>query len=257
MHNASQIPALTIGGTVLKESDDLVILGATFDSKMTFENHLCCVSRAASQWLGILRKSWQLFHDRLLLGRCFRGFVLPVLEYCSAIWCSAAADLRLLDHVVSGASFLTGGVFECDLSHRRSVAVLCMLYKSGVTWCTLFMVLFLCRMCQCGLHAVLWLHIGTLMLLLAAEPLSIAGQLFAGQCLCGTILVTPCSMVWDWQVARAWPMSFYWPSCLLIFCLLLFSLSLLLFSGLVLWDWGFWTDRVLTAFSQPCIANLF
>ena len=26
-------------------------------------------------------------------------------------------------------SFLTGGVFECHLAHRRSVAVLCMLYK--------------------------------------------------------------------------------------------------------------------------------
>ena len=35
-----QSPALTIGGTVLKESDDLVILGMTFDSKMTFEKHL-------------------------------------------------------------------------------------------------------------------------------------------------------------------------------------------------------------------------
>ena len=31
---------LTIGRTVLKESDDLVILGVTFDSKMTFEKHL-------------------------------------------------------------------------------------------------------------------------------------------------------------------------------------------------------------------------
>ena len=57
-------------------------------------------------------------------------FVLPVLEYCSAVWCSAAdTHLRLLDRVVSGASFLTGGVFECDLAHRPSVAVLCMLYK--------------------------------------------------------------------------------------------------------------------------------
>ena len=28
-----QSPPLTIGGTVLKESDDLVILGVTFDSK--------------------------------------------------------------------------------------------------------------------------------------------------------------------------------------------------------------------------------
>ena len=52
-----QSPVLTIGGTVLKESDDLVILGVTFDSKMTFQKHLRTVSRAASQRLGILRKS--------------------------------------------------------------------------------------------------------------------------------------------------------------------------------------------------------
>ena len=121
---------LTIGGTVLKESDDLVILGVTFDSKMTFEKHLLSVSRAASQRLGILRKSWRAFHDRSLLGRCFRGFVFPVLEYCSVVWCSAAdTHLKLLDRAVSGARFLTGGVFQCDISHRRSVAVPCMLYK--------------------------------------------------------------------------------------------------------------------------------
>ena len=121
---------LTSSGTVLKESGDLVILGVTFDSKMTFEKHLHSVSRAASQRLGILRKSWRMFHDRSLLGRCFRGFVLPVLEYCSAVWCSAAdTHLKLLALAVSGARFLTRGVFECDISHRRSVAVLCMLYK--------------------------------------------------------------------------------------------------------------------------------
>ena len=48
---------LTVGRTVLKESDELVILGVTFDSNMTFEKHLRSVSRAASQRLGILRKS--------------------------------------------------------------------------------------------------------------------------------------------------------------------------------------------------------
>ena len=106
-----QSSALTIGGSVLKESD-LVILGVTFDSKMTFEKHLHSVSRAASQRLVILRKSWQVFHDRLILERCFWYFVLPVLEYCSAVWCSAADTyLKLLHHIVSDSSFLTGGVF--------------------------------------------------------------------------------------------------------------------------------------------------
>ena len=97
---------------------------------MIFEKHLRSVSRAASQILGNLRKSWRVFRDRSLLGRCFRGFVLRVLEYCSALWCSAAdTHFKLLDRAVSGARFLTGGVFECDISHRRSVAVLCLLYK--------------------------------------------------------------------------------------------------------------------------------
>ena len=71
-----------------------------------------------------------MFHDRSLLRRCFRGFVLPVLEYCSAVWCSAAdTHLKLLDRVVSDARFLTWGVFECDISHRQSVSLLCMLYQ--------------------------------------------------------------------------------------------------------------------------------
>ena len=141
---------------MLKESDDLVVFGVTFNSTTTFEKHLRSVSRAASQRLGILIKSWQVFHDRLLLGRCFGGFVLPVLEYCSAVWCSASGThLKLMDRVVSGASFLTGGMFKCDLAHRRFVAVLCMLYKIRCNPLHPIMVLFLCRMCRCWLHAAL------------------------------------------------------------------------------------------------------
>ena len=46
-----QSPTLTIGGTVLKESVDLDILGVTFDSKITFEKRFHSVSRVASQGL--------------------------------------------------------------------------------------------------------------------------------------------------------------------------------------------------------------
>ena len=75
-------------------------------------------------------KSWQVFHDRSLLVRYFRRFVLPVLEYCSAVWCSAADSyLKLLDRVIRSAGFLAGGVLECNLAHRRSIATLCMLFK--------------------------------------------------------------------------------------------------------------------------------
>ena len=103
-----QSPPLTIGETVLKESDVIDMLGVTFDTKMTFEKHRRSVFRADSHRPGIL-KSYKVFHDRLLLRRCFRGFVLPVLEYFSAVWCSAAdIHQKLLDHVVSGPGYFTG-----------------------------------------------------------------------------------------------------------------------------------------------------
>ena len=88
-----QLTPLTLNGTVLKESADLVILGVTFDAKMIFEKHLRSISSAAAQRLGIMRKSWQVFDDRSLLLRYFWSFVLPVLEYCSAVWFSAAVSL--------------------------------------------------------------------------------------------------------------------------------------------------------------------
>ena len=192
-----QSPPLTIDGTVLKESDDLVILGVTFDSKLTFEKHLRLVSRAASQRLVILRKSCRVFHDKSFLERRLRGFVLPVLEYCSAVWCSAAdTHLKLLDRVVSGARFLTGGVFECGIAHRRSVAVLCMLYKIR---CNPMDPL---NDALPGPHvpvritrSALVAHRYTYMRHLAAEPRSTVGLFFPSQCPSLMILLTPCSMV--------------------------------------------------------------
>ena len=81
---------LTLDGTMQKKSADLVILGVTFDAKMTFEKHLRYVYSAAAQRLGIMRKSCQLFHDRSLILIFLWSFVLPVLEYCSGVWCYAA-----------------------------------------------------------------------------------------------------------------------------------------------------------------------
>ena len=69
------------------------------------EKHLRWVSRAVSQRLGIL-KSGLVGRDRSLCGRCLLGFVLPVLEYCSAVWCSAAeTHLKLLDRAVMARGF--------------------------------------------------------------------------------------------------------------------------------------------------------
>ena len=80
------------------------------------------------------------------------------------------------------------------------------------------MVIYLGRMCQFGLHPLHWTRIGILKRLLAAEPRRTAGCLFTCQYLCGTILVTPYSMVWNWRISRARTMPSYCPSCSLPFC---------------------------------------
>ena len=78
------------------ESADIVILGVTFDATITFKKHLCSVSRAAALQLRITSRS--------LLLTIFWTFALSVLEYCSAVWCSAAdSHLKLLDRVVMSA----------------------------------------------------------------------------------------------------------------------------------------------------------
>ena len=226
---------------------------------MFFEKHLRSVSRAASQRLGILRKSWRVFHDRSLLGRCFRGFVLPVLEYYSVVWCSAAdTHLKLLDRAVSGAWFLTGGVFECDISHCRSVAVLCMLYRMRCNPVhplngALRGPYVPARVTRGALVAHRYTY---------APPrwrtLQYSRILFSSRCPSGTILLTPYSMVWDWRVSRA-GQCFFIGLSYSIPTIVFYSLSLSLLSvyRLVLWGWGLRTDRVYITLSQPCTADLF
>ena len=78
-------------------------------------------------------------------------FVLPDLEYCSAVWYSAAdKHLKLLDRAISGARFLTGGCLSVTLLIIDPWQSFVCFIRSDVTRCTLLMVLCLDRMCQCG-----------------------------------------------------------------------------------------------------------
>ena len=195
---------------------------------MTFERHLHSVSSVAAQRLGVMRKSWQVFHDRSLLLRSFWSFVLRALEHCSAVLCSAAESrLKLLDRVVRSAGFLAGGVLKWNFAHVRSVADLCMLFK---------------------IKSNLMHPLSSALPLLYAPAHVTRGALVAhrhsfapprcrtSQChrtfvplsvFFGTILVTLFLMVWDWQTSRAEPMLSCWHDLLLfLFCLLLFFLFL-------------------------------
>ena len=144
---------------------------------------------------------------------CFFGDAFGVLscQFWSTVLKSGARlpiHQKLLYRAVSGTEFLTGGVFDCDNAHRRSVAVICMLYKSrcnpinplnGALPESYVPVL----VTRGALVAQ-----STLMHRLAAEHRSTAILLFPSRYPSGTILLSPYSMVWDWRVSRARPMFF-------------------------------------------------
>ena len=56
---------------------------------------------------------------------CSAGFGVLLSRVNSA----TDSHLKLLYRVVKSADFLAGGVLDCNLAHRRSVAELCMLLK--------------------------------------------------------------------------------------------------------------------------------
>ena len=179
----------------------------------------------------------------LFLGDVFGVLSWPFLKYYSAVWCSAAdTHSKLLDRVVSGARFLTGSVFECDIAHRRSVSVLWI--GTGVTWCTLFMVLNLCRMCHRGYHAVLWSHIGMLMSL-SLQNLTVQQDLYSPLSVNVERAFYPCiRWCWTGEFQEQAQCCFYWPKLLdpILFSTVFPLNSFCLYVGLA--GRGVWTDRV-------------
>ena len=198
---------------------------------MTFKKLLRSFSRAGSQRLGILMKSGQAFLDRLPLGRCFCGFVQPILEYCYAVWCSAVyTHPQLQDPIFSVASYLTGGVFvNLDLPVRVTHGALVVHRYNYATP--------RCRTSQYHLAFILFPSCQYLFL---------------------TILVT-----FDGVVPpglRAGKMIFYRLSCSLPILSPTVSLSRLSFYTVWYYmGWDLRTDRVLLviSLSQPCITNFF
>ena len=119
-------PLIYADGDQIQEESHMKVLGVVLDSKLTYEEHLRQVASRARQKTGILRKGARL---SAILGRCLRAYVLPLVEYCSPVWSSAAEiHLSLLDRVFNVASGI-GGDASIDLAHRRSVGSLSLFWK--------------------------------------------------------------------------------------------------------------------------------
>ena len=101
-----------------------------FESRPTFEDHVLGIVSRVYQRIGILRLVKRVFVDTSVLLRCYYAFVLPILEYCSPVWGSAAkCNLHLFERQVHSVARLYHNQPFLLLCHRRHIAALCMLYK--------------------------------------------------------------------------------------------------------------------------------
>ena len=125
-----QFPNILINGVQLESVGQVDFLGMIVDFKLTVEPHVRSIAKRALHSLGVLHRAWRIVADLGLTVRCFWLYLLLLLKYCSPVWNSAAeSHLNLLDRVVKSANFLPDGRVSCNVSHRRDVASLCMLYK--------------------------------------------------------------------------------------------------------------------------------
>ena len=132
-HVQSHPPGIRV---TVAESWSVTVQWAFSEFKGAILMHLLCCSKC------ILLIYWNnyiliytaflkhFFGDTYVMLHCCYAFVLPILEYCSSVWGSAAEwHFQLLKwKVYLVARFCPDQTF-LSLYHRRHVAALCMLYE--------------------------------------------------------------------------------------------------------------------------------
>ena len=74
------IPDLTFDGTILQHSDSIKLLGVTFDTHLSYRNHLRAVALRANQRIGFFRKASRVLNRQGRIAT-YKGFIRPLLEY--------------------------------------------------------------------------------------------------------------------------------------------------------------------------------
>ena len=149
---------------------------------------------------------------------------IRTLNYCTRLPLKCAMHPPVCgthDRVVSRARFFTGGVFGCNIAHRRSITVLCMLYKIRRD---MMHPLYGALPVPYVIVAVTWRS-------LAAHRYTYVSPRYRTSQYRRTFIppsvslwndLALYSMVWDWRVTRAVPMFFIGLSSSIHICILLF-----------------------------------
>lgn len=132
-------PQLIFQGHPLPEEECLTLVGVKINKRLSWNDHIRSIATKAEQRLGALLRCSKILPPSALL-MTYKNFVRSTMEYCSPVWSGGPkTDLSVLDKIQRRAMWaccvdpdnhklcLQLGVRP--LSHRRTIASLCLLYR--------------------------------------------------------------------------------------------------------------------------------
>ena len=124
------IPDLTFDGTILQHSDSIKLLGVTFDTRLSYRNHLRAVALRANQRISFCRKASRVLNRQGRMAT-YKGFIRLLLEYAPLVWIGAAqSHLQAPDRIQPKAREIIGDqTLLPTLATRHLVSALAYLYK--------------------------------------------------------------------------------------------------------------------------------
>ena len=122
-----------MGPLTLPEVSDFRLLGLDISTNVSWERYISGIAKSAFMRVGCLYRAMFLHVPPDAILYLYKITIHPLMEYCCHIWDGApACHLSLLDRVQKRIVNLVGeelGSSLQPLSHRRSVASLCLFYR--------------------------------------------------------------------------------------------------------------------------------
>ena len=109
---------LSVGGCCLSNFEFTKDLGVIIDSRLAFNKHIDAVVASAKRRCYLLFKSFKS-RDIHVMMFAYKVYVLPLLEYCSSIWCpSKLSDVDRIEKVQRSFTKKLHGLTDMSYNER-------------------------------------------------------------------------------------------------------------------------------------------
>lgn len=73
--------------STIESTEEIIDLGILFDKKLNFKAHVATTIAKVNLIIGFIRRRHKDFRNKSITLSLYRTLALPILEYCSTIWC--------------------------------------------------------------------------------------------------------------------------------------------------------------------------